>query len=439
MTATQEGSGPVDRPVVILAGLRTPFAAAGTALAGVEPAELARRPIEELLLREGIPAEAVEEVILGSAFSAPLEADVARSAALRAGIPAAVPAATIQRGSASGLEAIIAAEERIRTGAAQLVIAGGVDSLSALPLLFSSTARGKLLALSRADSILRKILAAVRLRPSDFLPHQAIEAVDVDSLTGLDRCESAERLAREFDIARLEQDELSLDSHHRALKAAVEGYLAEETVEVHAPPRYLAVVEDNGPRKGQSLGALSRLRSSAAGGHGTVTAGNTSPATDGAAVLLIASRAKAEELGKRPLGAIVAHASVGGDAERRGLGPVFAAVRALELSGLSLADLDRFEFHESSAAEVLACRKALASREFARRALGRDEAVGEIDPEKLNVHGGAIALGHPVGASAARQVLTLLLELRRADRVRGLVASTAGGGQGAAMVLERVE
>ena len=206
---------------------------------------------------------------------------------------------------------------------------------------------------------------------------------------------------------------------------------------MYPPPRCEPVLEDVGPRKGQSLVALAKLRPYFDRRHGTVTVGNACPITDGGVALILASEEKAQELGVQPLGRILSYAYRGCPPNRMGLGPAFASPEALDRAGLSLADIDRVELNEAFAAQVIACTKAFASKEFAQRELGRDDAIGELDPEKLNVNGGAIALGHPVGATGARLVLTLLKELERKELSRGLATLCIGGGQGGAVVVER--
>ena len=435
---SSNNSPPADgRPVVVLGGLRTPFCKVGTALEDVHAVELGRLPAEELLLRLGVPSSDVDEVIFGNVAQPPDAANIARVIALRAGFPSGTPAVSVHRNCASGFEALTTAFDRIRFGLADLILCGGVESMSGVPLLFSPAGQKKFFGLARARGLGGKLRALLKFRLRDFKPVIGLEQGLMDPVCGLNMGQTAENLASEFSLSREEQDEFALASHHRALRAATEGVFGDEIVPLYAPPGYYPVLEDVGPRKGQSLEALARLRPYFDRRHGTVTVGNSCPLTDGGVALLLASEAKARELGKEPLGHVLSYAYHGCPPHRMGLGPVFATPVALDRAGLTVADMDRIELNEAFAAQVLGCLKAFASDEFARRELGREAALGEVDREKLNVNGGAIALGHPVGASGARLVLTLLQELRRKGLRRGLATLCVGGGQGGAVVVER--
>jgi acetyl-CoA acetyltransferase family protein len=428
------GSG---RPVVILGGLRTPWVKAGADFARVHATELARLPAEELLLRLAIAPSQIDEVIFGNVAQPADSANVARVVALRLGLPLPVPAFTVQRNCASGMEAISQAFDKVRFGLADVVLAGGVESMSGIPVLYRDVFRDKLFRLARAKSTMAKARAAAAFRPGDLKPVIAIEEGLTDPVCGQNMGETAENLAREFGISREEQDAFALESHRRAVEAAEAGRLAEEIVPVFAPPDFHAVTQDIGPRKGQTLESLAKLKPYFDREIGTVTVGNSCPITDGGCALLVASEEKARELGKEPLGWISSYSYRGCAPERMGLGPAFASPEALDRAGFTLADMDRIEINEAFAAQVLANRIAFGSTDFARRELGKSEPIGDLNFERTNVNGGAIALGHPVGASGARLVLTLLLELRRRNLRRGLATLCVGGGQGAAMVVER--
>ncbi len=425
------------RPVVVLGGLRTPFCKMGTSLDDVHATELGRVPAEEVLLRLGIDAEEVDEVIFGNVGQPPDSANVARVISLRSGIPQRTPALTVHRNCASGMQAVTTAIDRIRFGPSDLVVAGGVESMSSIPFLFSRTAQKKFFGMAKARSLPAKLRGLLGFRPSDFKPEFGLEKGLTDPVCGLNMGDTAENLAREFGITRQEQDAFALESHHRALKAASAGVFQEEIVPIYAPPGYHPVLEDGGPRKGQSLRALGKLRPYFDRRHGTVTVGNSCPITDGGVALVLASEEKARELGHEPLGHVVSYAYHGCRPQTMGLGPVFSTPVALDRAGLKLEDMDLVELNEAFAAQVLACKKAFACADFAEKELGRGEPVGELELSKLNVNGGAIALGHPVGATGARLLLTLLLELRRRDLRRGLATLCVGGGQGGAVVVER--
>jgi acetyl-CoA C-acetyltransferase/acetyl-CoA acyltransferase len=421
--------------LVIVDGVRTPFCKAGTELAGFGADELGRIAVNALLTRTGLDPELVDEVIFGCVAQPVDAANVARVIALRAGIPEHVPALTVQRNCASGCEALTLAQEKIRAGRGSIFIVGGVESMSNIPLLFNQAAAQKFGRLGRARSIGQRLKALAAFRPSDFKPRIGLLLGLSDPVCGLNMGETAELLAREFAITREEQDETALRSHERAL--AARSRLAEEICPAFIAPKAAALTQDNGPRENQSLAALAKLRPVFDQKTGTVTAGNASQVTDGAVALLVMSETQAEELGFAPLGALTGYAYAGCDPSRMGLGPVFAMARAEEQTGLTLEAADLIELNEAFAAQTLAVLKAAESPKFALRFLRREAALGEIAPKQLNVNGGAIALGHPVGATGARLVLTSLKELQRRKARRALVTLCVGGGQAAALWLER--
>ncbi len=432
--SNQDVSG--GRRVAVLGGLRTPWVKVGAGLENVHATELARLPAEELILRLGVGLDQIDQVIFGN-VSQPADAmNIARVIALRLGIPLAVPAHTVQRNCASGMEAISQAFDKIRLGEADLVLAGGTESMSNVPFLYSGRAQRKFVKLARSRG-LAKVGALASFRPSDFKPTIALEVGLTDGFCGQNMGETAENLAREFAIGREEQDEYALQSHRRAVRAASEGFFASEIVPTHPPPDFGQIDADIGPRQGQSMEALAKLRPYFDRRYGTVTPGNACSITDGGCALLIASEEKAEELGVEPLGFIRSYSYRGCPPQRMGLGPAFATPDALDAAGLELKDIDRIELNEAFAVQVLANQRAFESEDFARDELGRSKPLGPLAPEKLNVNGGAIALGHPVGATGARLVLTLLRELENSRLRRGLATLCVGGGQGAAMVVER--
>ncbi|HEY7461516.1 MAG TPA: thiolase family protein [Gemmatimonadota bacterium] len=425
------------REVVVVDGVRTPYVKAGEALASVPAVDLGRTVLRELIERAELDVEAVDEVIIGNTGMPSDAANLARVVALEAGVPRRVPAFTVQRNCASGMEAITSGALRIRHGEAQVVLAGGVESMSNMPLLFPDEFSGVMQALNRARGVPAKARAASRLRPRQLKPVVALLEGLTDPVCGLNMGQTAELLAKEFGISREEQDAFALESHRRASAAQAAGWLDEEIVPVYVAPDYGRPVEkDVGPRPNQSLEALARLPPVFDRRFGTVTAGNACMVTDGAAAVLLMEGDRARGLGYRPLGRVVSFAYAGCDPARMGLGPAHATPLALERAGLTLERMDLIEFNEAFAAQVLANREAFASPEFAREALGRDEPPGELDPARTNVNGGAIALGHPVGSTGTRLVLTLLKELRRRGGRYGLATLCVGGGQGGAVVVE---
>ncbi|HWD92456.1 MAG TPA: thiolase family protein [Verrucomicrobiae bacterium] len=422
--------------LVIIDGVRTPFCKAGTELAHRGPEELGRVAVNALLTRTGIDPALVDEVIFGCVSQPADAANVARVIALRAGISQNVPAMTVHRNCASGCEALTQAAERIEAGRGSIFIVGGTESMSQVPLLFKQSTAEKFGRLTRAKSFGQKVRTLASFRASDFKPRIGLQLGLTDPVCGLNMGETAEVLAREFNISREQQDAFALESHRRAAAATVR--LAEEICPIyvngHQPAA--ALLHDNGPRPNQSLEALAKLKPVFDRRTGTVTAGNASQITDGAVALLVMSEEKASLLGLRPLGALDAFAYAGCDPMRMGLGPLYAIAKLEEESGVNPLDADLIEINEAFAAQILAVQNCAASTKFARKNLGRDRALGEIPSEKLNVYGGAIALGHPVGATGARLILTSLKELRRRNAKYALVSACVGGGQGVAILLE---
>jgi acetyl-CoA acyltransferase len=356
-----------------------------------------------------------------------------------AGLPESVPGLTVHRNCASGLEAVLLGSQKIAAGLARVVVAGGTESMSRFPMQLPVGANEWFLRWAKAKSVRQRlaVLGSARLRR--FMPRSALLEGLTDPVCGLNMGQTAENLAREFSITRQAQDAFALESHRRAVLAGETNRFAEEIVPLFVPPDYeKAIARDIGPRENQSLEALAKLKPAFDRRDGTVTAGNSCQITDGAAAVLLASEEAAIDLGLRPLARVRSQATCGLSPARMGLGPAFSIPIALDRAGMELADVKRFEINEAFAAQVLACRAALASDHFAAKELGRSRGLGEIDPEKLNVNGGAIALGHPIGATGARLVVTLLAELVRSGEDVGLASLCVGGGQGSALVIERM-
>jgi acetyl-CoA C-acetyltransferase/acetyl-CoA acyltransferase len=422
-------------PVWILAGVRTPFAKAGGVFKRSPAYELGRVAVSEVLARQDLDPARLDEVILGNCGNPSEAANVSRIAALLAGVPEPVPSATVHRNCASGMESVASAAYRIQAGGARLILAGGMESMSQMPLLFRPEYAEWLEQLMRARSFAQKASVVARFRPRMLAPRIALAEGLTDYVCGLNMGQTAEVLAREFRITRVEQDRFALISHQRAV--AGRERLREEIAPVFTPPDDAMVRDDVGPREAQTMEALAKLPPYFDRKNGTVTVGNACQVTDGAVALLIGDQATAEQWPVPPLGRIRAFAFAGLSPRRMGLGPVFAASRALAGASLELSDCELFEINEAFAAQVLACLAAARSEAFARDELNRLKPLGEFPLERLNVNGGAIALGHPVGASGARLLLTLLMEMRRRRLKRGLASLCVGGGQGAAFILER--
>jgi len=427
-----------EREVVVVAGVRTPFVKAHGVLGRVHPVELGRIAVREAVERADVDPAEIDEVIVGNIGSPADAANIARVVALGAKIPRSVPAFTVNRNCASGVESIVEAAYRIHSGDAELIVAAAVESMSQIPFLLSEEAQRTWIRLARARGLLAKLAALASFRPRHFKPRVGLELGLTDPVSGLNMGQTAEVLAREFQVEREQQDAFALRSHVRAEAAWAAGRMQPEVVPVPIPPRYERAAErDDGIRPGQTLEALARLRPIFDRRYGSVTAGNSSQITDGAAALVLASARRARELGLPEIGRVRSWAFAGCDPARMGLGPVFATPLALRRAGgIALERLGLVEINEAFAAQVLACLAAFASRSFCEDRLGSGP-LGEVDPERINVNGGAIALGHPVGATGARLALTLLGEMGRRGVDLGLVTLCVGGGQGAALVLER--
>lgn len=423
------------RGVVIVDGVRTPFCKSWGVLRGVPADELCRIVLAEAMARIDLDPETVDEVIVGNIAQPAESTTLARVAALRAGVPRRVPAFTINQNCGSGLQAIATAYHRVESGLADLILVGGVESMSRIPFQLGQTFTDKALALQRAKGAAARLAALLNFRARDVKPISALEIGLTDALCGLNMGETAEVLARRFHIGREEQDAYALESHRRAVAARPR--LREEIVPIFPPPRLDPIQDDVGPRDDQSMEQLARLRPAFDRRFGTVTAGNSCMLTDGAAAVVVASEDRARDLGTPYLGRIRSYGFAGLDPAVMGLGPVYATAIALERAGAGMRDVQLFEINEAFAAQVLAVRRAFASADFARDELGLEAPLGEPDPGRINVNGGAIALGHPVGCTGVRLSLTLLKEMARRDLTLGLATLCIGGGQGAALLLER--
>ncbi|HEY7152932.1 MAG TPA: thiolase family protein [Gemmataceae bacterium] len=421
--------------IAILEGVRTPFAKAYGPLASVPAQELGRIATTAVFDRAGLRPDQVDQVIFGNVAMPPDAANIARVIALLSGVPRDRIAHSVQRNCASGMEAITTAAQLIQLGEGRTIIAGGVESMSRIPFLYNREATDLYLRLGKAKNWRQRLGTLLRFRPRHFKPVIGVQLGLTDPVCGLIMGDTAENLARDFNLSRQEQDAFALESHHRAADAQKRGVLAEEIAPVPAEVAGRAVTEDVGPRKDQTMEALARLKPFFQK-DGTVTVGNSCPITDGAAAVIVMLGEAVRAEGRQPLGYLRAYAYAGCDPARMGMGPVFATSKLLQKTGVKLGDIDLIEMNEAFAAVVLGNEKAFASSQFARDHLGRDTALGEIDRNRLNVNGGAIALGHPVGATGTRLVLTLLKELRRRNLRRGLATLCVGGGQGAALLVE---
>lgn len=426
----------MQKKIAIVDGIRTPFVKSWTEFNHLPAQKLGALCVNELLQITGFNPNDVDEVIMGCVGQPVEAANVARVISLLGGIPKSKKAYTVNRNCASGFESVTSACEKIQLGMDEAVIAGGAESMSNAPLVFSKETSDLLIRLSKARTLPQRLNVFLQFRPRHFRPVPALQLALTDPTCGLNMGETAEVLAKKFGISRKEQDEFALASHQKVIAARKK--LSEEIVTVYLPPKYKKwVKEDNGAREGQSLEALQKLRPVFDRKTGTVTAGNSSQITDGACALLVMEESKAVSLGYEVLGTVRAYDYAGLEPSEMGLGPVFAIHRVLKRAGLKLSDIELFEINEAFAVQVLACLKAMSSRKFAEENFGTSEVMGEINPDLLNVNGGGIALGHPVGVSGARLILTCLKEMKRRNLHRGLVSLCVGGGQGGAVILER--
>ena len=422
--------------VAVVRGLRTPFAKSGTHYAHLSALDLGKLVVAELVQRSGIDPNTIQEVVFGNVIPSVKAPNIAREIVLGTGLPRKVPGYTVSKACASSNQAITSAADMIFRGYADIVVAGGSESLSDIPILFSKNFADALVSSSKQKSVGGKLGSFRKIRPKDLAPDAPAIA---ESTTGLTMGESAEKMAKENGITREAQDKFALQSHHRAAEATASGRFKEEVMTVLVPPGYDDVVEtDNLIRGDSTLEAMAKLRPVFDRKYGTITAANASPLTDGAAAVILMSEDKAKALGIKPIGFIKSYAYAATDPFDQLLqGPVFALPVALERAKISLKDIGVIEMHEAFAAQVLSNIQWIGSKKIAQERLGRSEPVGDIDPEKINLTGGSIALGHPFGATGSRIVTTVCNELQRTGQQYGLVTVCAAGGMGVAMVLER--
>ena len=419
--------------IAIIDGLRSPIAKANGKLNDVSADNLSAIITKELVLRNNIDYKEFDEVIIGNVAQPANASNIARVMAIRAGFPQSTPAYTVHRNCASGMQSISSAIEKIHSNQGDLYLVGGVESMSNIPLLHSDEFRSFITKFTYSKSLTERfrVLSSFRLR---FLkPTIGLISGLTDPISGKIMGITAENLANEFKISRKEQDVYAVNSHLKAQKAIESGVFKDEIHPIMTKNASLS--SDDGVRFNQTSEALSKLNPIFERVGGTVTAGNSSQVSDGACSLIVCSESKAKELNLEPIGYISDYSYAGLDAHRMGLGPVYATKKLFDKTGLSLKDIDLIEINEAFAAQVIANIKAFASEEFCQKTFN-SPALGEIDESILNVNGGAIALGHPVGMSGARIILTALKELKRRDKNRALATLCIGGGQGAAFLLE---
>jgi acetyl-CoA acyltransferase len=426
--------GSPGRRVAIVAGLRTPFARSGTTLKSLSAIDLGKRVVAELIQRSEVDGKLVEAVVYGTVVPSVLAPNIAREVSLLPLLPKGVQSFTVSRACASANQAITDAADQIALGHADVIIAGGAESLSNVPILHSRGMSDALVAASRAKSFGGRVRALARVRPRDLVP---ITPAIAEPSTGESMGESAEKMAKINAIPRADQDHFALRSHRLAAAGTEDGRLTAEIAPLYVPPSFDPMTSDNGIRSDSTMEQLRALKPVFDRKYGSVTAGNSSPLTDGASAVLLMSEEKAKSLGYTPMAYIRSYSYAALDpGEQLLMGPVLAAPVALDRAGLDLKDIDLIEMHEAFAAQVLCNLHGFESKQWAERA-GYSKPVGEVDRSKLNVMGGSISIGHPFGATGGRILTTLCNELARRDGQFGLMTVCAAGGMGHAMVIER--
>lgn len=419
--------------IVIVDGLRSPIAKANGVLNDLSTENLGAIITKELVLKTQIPYDMFDEVIIGNVAQPANAANIARIIAVKAGIPQSVPAYTVHRNCASGMQAISSAIEKIKSDQGSLYLVGGVESMSNIPLLFQDKFKDFMTRLTYSKSVKEKLAVLSSFEFKSLKPIIGLLSGLTDPISGKIMGITAENLANEFKISRDAQDEYALQSHLKAQKAQENNSLQSELHPIITKDGSL--LQDDGIRYNQTKEALGKLKPIFDRVSGTVTAGNSSQVSDGACMMIVTTMSKAKELNLEPLGIVKDYAYAGLEASRMGLGPIYATKKLFDKNGTTLNDIDLIELNEAFAAQVLANQEAFKSTSFCKKTFNSD-AIGEINPEILNINGGAIALGHPVGMSGARIVLTALKQLKKENKKTALATLCVGGGQGASFLLE---
>ena len=424
------------KEVYIVDGSRTPFLKAGNKLGPFTASDLAIETGKTLLNRLPCDVDAIDEVIIGSAMPSPDEANIGRVVALRLGCQESVPAWTVMRNCASGMQALDNAAHNIATGRSELVLAGGCDAMSHAPLLFNHKMVNWLGQWFSAKTLGQRAQLAVKFRLSYLAPVISLLRGLTDPVVGLNMGQTAENLAYRFHITREQMDEFAVRSHHNLAQAFLQNEMQEVTPIIDKKGHVYS--KDTGLREDSSLEKLAKLKPFLDKKFGMVTAGNSSQITDGACLLILASKSAVKKHSLPVIGKLSDSQWAGLDPAQMGLGPIHAATPIMQRHKYGLEDIDYWEINEAFAAQVLACRAAWQKDDYCKEELGLSKAMGELDLSRLNVDGGAIAAGHPIGASGARIVLHLLDVLKKKEAKRGMAAICIGGGQGGAMLVERV-
>jgi len=423
--------------IAIITGLRTPMARADGVFAKIQADQLGSILLRELMMRTPVDVSEVDEVIIGNVAQPIHAANIARVIALRAGFPESISALTVHRNCASGMESITTSASRIHAGDGRIYVCGGVESMSNIPLVYNEKMTKLFTKLGRSKTFIDRLRTLLGFRPGYLKPIVGLMSGLTDPVSGLLMGSTAEVLAQDFGISREEQDMFALKSHEKAQRAKECGRFALESMAViydEYEGKYLNY--DDGIREVLTLEKLAQLKPFFDKRNGTVTAGNSSQITDAAAGVVLMSESEAKKRGLQPLGYLHDYAYAGLDPKRMGLGPVYSTHKLFKQTGFNMKNIEIIEINEAFAVQVLACERAFSSKAFAKEHFGETRAVGAIDTDILNVNGGAVALGHPVGMTGTRLVITVLHELRKRGLQRGLATLCIGGGQGASLLLE---
>ena len=425
------------KKIVFIDGCRTPFLKSGTDYLNLMSYELGTFAIKRLIQKTGLDPEEVDQVIIGTVISNVQTSNVAREAALGAGIPNKAHCQTVTQACISANRAICNGVNEILVGNADVVIAGGVENTSDTPIGFPKKMRNKLFGAQKLKSLGDTLKFVFSLRPTDFIP---VRPAVAEYITGRTMGQDCDIMVARYGVTREEQDDFAFRSHQFAGKAQEQGYLKEEMCEVTLEPKFKSISVDNGVRTSAKREKLAKLNPAFDKKHGTLTAANSSFLTDGGAASLIMTEDKAKELGLTPKSRIVEYVFTGHDVEDELLlGPTYAISQVLEKSGLTLDQMDVIELHEAFAGQVITNIKCLASDEFAKENLGRDKAVGIIDETKLNNWGGSLSIGHPFGATGSRLITTASNRLHKEGGKYAILAACAAGAHGHAMIIEKYE
>ncbi|WP_417706716.1 acetyl-CoA C-acyltransferase FadI [Rheinheimera aquimaris] len=420
--------------IAIVSGLRTPFAKQATEFHGVSALDLGKLVVNELLIRSELDVKLVEQLVYGQVVQMPEAPNIAREIVLGTGMNVHTDAFSVTRACATSFQSVVSVAESMMAGVTQIGVAGGADSSSVLPIGVSKKLARALVDLNKARTFGQKLAIFRRLGLKDLLP---VPPAVAEYSTGLSMGDTAEQMAKTHGISRADQDALAHRSHTLAAQAWQSGVMQDEVMTAHIEPysRYLAI--DNNIRQDSKLESYAKLKPVFDRAHGTVTAANATPLTDGASAVLMMTESRAKALGYTPLGYIRSYAFAAIDVyDDMLMGPSYATPIALDRAGMSLNDLTLIEMHEAFAAQTLANVKMFASKKFAQEKLGRSSAIGEIDMTKFNVQGGSLAYGHPFAATGTRLIVQTLNELKRRGGGTGLTTACAAGGLGAAMILE---